>query len=181
MRFLGIFLDTVCYIVFCWQHDNAAAIFDDSAAAGQYFSSHGVQHKVNLPIANNVLKVALRVVDVRPFGAGQQQLERPAVVQALGEVAGAVGVGVDQAGDQHAFRTRDGLLRLEPGAGLGDGQHGEDDAVAHPDRVVFEQRTAGRDRDHMAGFDQEIAEFRDKGFGHGLIGHGGIVAFRGDR
>ena len=60
----------------------------------------------------------------RPGSGGEQQFQGPAVAHALGQVAVAVGMGVDQAGvEQHAAGIDDGGIvgRRQPGASdLGD-------------------------------------------------------------
>ena len=68
-----------------------------------------------------------------------------------------VHVRVDQARDQHAVGTRNGLRGGEACARIGDRQHRDDRAIAHGDGVIGKNDAVRFHRHDVAGFDQQIA------------------------
>jgi hypothetical protein len=67
----------------------------------------------------------------------------------------AMGVQVDQAGDQDVLFQADPAFGAVAGAGLGGRQHVDDASVMHGDGMVAEQGV-GIDRGDPAGFDQQV-------------------------
>ena len=96
-----------------------------------------------------------------PLARRQQQLERPAVVHALAEIARPVGVGVDQAG----------MHQPVPGIDhRGAGGRGEAGPADLGDGVALDQDVGGRG---LALGDVQKLAAADDGVGMlGLAGHG---------
>jgi hypothetical protein len=107
------------------------------------------------------------VVDVGPLGGGQQQFERPAIVQAFGKIAWAVGVRIDQAGMHKA------MLGIDHRCASGGGEAGPadlGDGVAL-DQDVDRHRFALGDVQELAAADDGVGTF-------GFAGHDGTLSTR---
>ena len=96
----------------------------------------------------------------RPDVFLQPDHQRQVVGDAAQQRHRVVAVAVDQAGDERGVGPRHHLAGAEPGPRLVPRQHRHDAAVADGHRVVGEHHASGLDRDHPAGFDQQVAGLR---------------------